>query len=135
MSTLWIIASIFGSTLCDWSIVRRTPRLEGTGRDELDEDPEELERVDRADHQVVVTVLAVVEVEPAEPVHALEQRDDLLDVHAVSVMAEIDEHAGRGPELLAERQRRAPVGEIGGVERRLVELVLDEQLDRSGSAA
>ena len=67
--------------------------LEGAVRDELVEDPEELERIDRADDQVVVAVLAIVEVEPAEPIQPLEQRDDLLDVDAVGVVAEVDEHA------------------------------------------
>src|SRR5438093_2681560 len=102
--------------------------LEGTNVDELEEDPEELERIDRTDDQVVVPVLAVVEVEAAEPAGAVEKRDDLLDVHALRVMAEIHEHVRALAELLAHEERRPPVGEIRRVERRLVELVLDEQL-------
>ena len=95
---------------------------------ELEEDQEQLERVDRADDQVVVGVLAVVEVEAAEPALGVEQRDDLLDVHALGVVAEVDQHARAVAELLAGQQRGAPVGEVGGVERRLEELVLDQQL-------
>ena len=82
--------------LWDWSIVSR-----GSGRpdrDELAEDQEQLERVDRADDQVVVAVLAVVEVEAAEPALAGEQRDDLLDVDALGVVAEVDQHARARPE-------------------------------------
>ena len=108
----------------DWSIVSRGRPPLG----ELEEDQEQLERVDRADDQVVVGVLAVVEVEAAEPALGVEQRDDLLDVHALGVVAEVDQHARAVAELLAGQQRGAPVGEVGGVERRLEELVLDQQL-------
>ncbi len=96
--------------------------------DELAEHQEQLERVDRADDQIVVRVLAVVEMEAAETLLGREDRDDLLDVDALGVVAQVDEHAGALAEALADEQRRAPVGEVGGVERGLEELVLDEQL-------
>ena len=51
---------------------------------------------------------------------------------ALRVVAEVDEHVGALAERLADEQRRAPVGQVGRVERRLVELVLDEQLHLSG---
>ena len=49
-------------------------------------------------------------------------------------MAEVDEHARALAELLAEQQRRAPVGDVGRVERRLEQLVLDQQLLLVGQA-
>ena len=48
------------------------------------------------------------------------------------VVAEIDEAAGPRPGRLREEQRRAPVGVDGRVERRLVRLVLGEQLPSVG---
>ena len=54
--------------------------------------------------------------------------DDLLDVHALGVMAHVDEHARALAEALADEQRRAPIGEVGGIEGGLEELVLDEVL-------
>ena len=85
--------------------------------------------IDRPDDQVVVAVLAIVEVEAAEPAHAVQKRDDLLDVDALGVVTEVDEHLRAVAELLADEQGGAPVGQIGGVEGGLVELVLDEQLE------
>ena len=111
--------------LCDWSIVRRGS---ASRRGQLDEDQEQLERVDRADDQVVVGVLAVVEVEPAEAALVGQEGDDLLDVRALRVMAEVDQHLRALAELEAGQQRAAPVGEVGRVERGLEELVLDQQL-------
>ena len=126
LTTLSTIASTFGSTLCDWSIVSRGSGP--AGRDELGEDQEQLERVDRADDQVVVRVLAVVEVEAAEPALVRQEGDDLLDVGALGVVAEVDEHAGARAEPHAGEHGGAPVGQVGRVERGLEELVLDEQL-------
>ena len=126
MTTLSTIASTFASTLCAWSIVSRG--MVRPAAASSTEDQEQLERVDRADDQVVVGVLAVVEVEAAEAALLGEQRDDLLDVRALRVVAEVDEHPRAVAELLADEQRRAPVGEVGRVERGLEELVLDEQL-------
>ena len=95
---------------------------------ELEEDQEQLERVDRADDQVVVGVLAVVEVEAAEPALGSQDGDDLLDVRAVQVVAEVDQHLRALAELQAGQQRRAPVGEVGRVEGGLERLVLEQQL-------
>src|SRR5919112_291815 len=75
-------------------LVDRQARQAGGGGGQLAEDQEELERVDRPDDQVVVGVLAVVEVKAAEPPLLVEQGDDLLDVHPVRVVAEVDEDAG-----------------------------------------
>ena len=87
-------------------LVDRQARQRPAAAHELAEDEEQLERVDRADDQVVVGVLAVVEVEAAEAILRGEDRDDLLDVHALRVVAHVDEHA----RPLAERagRRAAP---------------------------
>ena len=131
--TDWIIASILPSTLCDWSIMNATAvggrggrRVVRGGRD-LAHDPEELEGVDRADDEVVVRVLAVVEVEAAEQALGQQERDDLLDVRALRVVARVDEHLRLRAEAAADERGRAPVGQVGAVEGRLEELVLDEQ--------
>ena len=44
-------------------------------------------------------------------------------------MAEVDEHLRTWSEPLTEQKRRAPIGDVGCVERRLGGLVLDEELD------
>ena len=108
-----------------WSIVSRGSRCVGS---QFAEDQEQLERVHRADDQVVVRVLAIVEVEATEPALFGEQGHDLLDVGALRMVAEVDEHTRPLSERLADQQRRPPVSEVGGVERRLERLVLDEQL-------
>ena len=109
--------------LVDRQAWQRTPRA-----DQLAEDQKQLERVGRADDQVVVGVLAVVEVEAAETLDGGELGDDLLDVRPVEMVAEVDQNARPLAELLADQQRRAPVGDVGRVKRRLERLVLDEQL-------
>ncbi len=109
-------------------LIDRQARQRPPAAHELAEHEEQLERVDRADDEVVVGVLAVVEVEAAEAILGGQDRDDLLDVHALGVMAHVDEHARSLAEALADEQRRAPVREVGGVEGRLEELVLDEVL-------
>ena len=83
---------------------------------DLAHDPEQLERVDRADDQVVVGVLAVVEVEAAEQPLGEQQRDDLLDVRALRVVAGVDEHLRLRAEPPADERGRAPVGQVGAVE-------------------
>ena len=55
---------------------------------QLEEDQKQLERVHRTDDQVVVGVLAVVEMKPAQTALGGEDRDDLLDIRPVEVMAE-----------------------------------------------
>ena len=107
--TDWIIASIFPSTLCDWSIMNASRRL-GLRERNLPHDPEELERVDRADDQVVVGVLAVVEVEAAE--QALGQQDghDLLDVRSLWMVPGVHEHLRLRAEAPADQGSRLPVG-------------------------
>ena len=77
---------------------------------DLAHDPEQLERVDRADDQVVVGVLAVVEVEAAEQSFGEQQRDDLLDVRALRVVAGVDQHLRLRAEPAADERGRAPVG-------------------------
>ena len=123
--TDWIIASIFPSTLCDWSIMNARSSV-SDARD-LAHDPEQLERVDRADDQVVVGVLAVVEVEAAEQPFREQQSDDLLDVRPLRMVAGVDEDLRLRAEPPADGGRGAPVGKVGAVEARLEELVLDEQ--------
>ena len=109
-------------------LVDREARQRAAAEDQLGEHQEERERVDRADQQVVVGVLAVVEVKATEAVLVGDQRHDLLHVGALGVMTEVDQHAGALAEPAADRDRRSPVRDVGGVERRLEELVLDEQL-------
>ena len=96
-------------------------------RDDLEHDPEELEGVDRADDQVVVRVLSVVEVEAAEKPFLEQEGDDLLDVRSQRVMSGIDEHLRLRAESAADEDGGAPVGQVGAVEGRLEELVLDEE--------
>ena len=79
------------------------------------------------DDQVVVGVLAVVEVEAAEQPLGEQHRHDLLDVRSLRVVAGVDEHLRLRPEPAAHQRRGAPVGQVGAVEGRLEELVLDEQ--------
>ena len=52
--------------------------------------------------------------------------DDLLDVHVRRVVAEVDQALGLGPQLLRGEDRAAPVGDHGGIERRLEHLVLQQ---------
>ena len=58
--------------------------------------------------------------------------DDLLDVDVGRVVAEIDQAERLGPEFLRRGEARAPVGNHRRIERRLVELVLDEHLPVGG---
>jgi hypothetical protein len=90
-------------------------------------DPEELEGVDRADDQVVVRVLPVVEVEAAEQALGEQERHDLLDVRPLRMVACVHQHLRLGAEAPADECRRSPVRKIGAVERRLEELVLDQE--------
>ena len=99
----------------------------GAGCRELAHDPEELEGVDGADHEVVVGVLAVVEVEPAEDPLREKERDDLLDIRSLGVVAGVHENLRLRTEAPADERGRSPVGQIGAVEGRLEKLVLDEQ--------
>src|SRR5258708_4328482 len=100
------------------------------GGDQLVEDEEQLVGVDGARDQVVVPVLAVIEVEAAQPPLVEEDGDDLLDVDAVRVVTEVDDNFGVLTGLLAEQQGHPPVLNVGVVEGRLVELVLDQQPHR-----
>ncbi len=82
---------------------------------------------DRSDDQVVVGVLAVVEMEATQPVFVEQLRDDLGDVGPLGMMAGIHQHLGLRTQFLRHQERGAPVGQVGGVEGRLEELVLDQQ--------
>jgi hypothetical protein len=95
--------------------------------DQLVENQEQLERFDRPRVEVVVAVLAVVEVEPAELSELDQPRDDLFDVDVRRVVAEIDERERAIAERLRAGIARAPVVDDRRVERRLVQLVLEEQ--------
>ena len=101
--------------------------VEAAAADDLEDDPEQLERVGRAHDQVVVGVEARVEVERAELAEAQQLHDDELDVRARRVVAGVEAHQ----RLVAERGHlgvgRAPVRNIGVVERRLEELVLEHE--------
>ena len=102
--------------------------------DDLDDDAEQLERVGGAHDEVVVGVEARVEVERAELSEAQQLHDDELDVRAGRVVAGVEaDHRA-----VAERGHLgvggAPVGNIGVVERRLEELVLEHQALLAGQA-
>ena len=99
------------------------------GRHQLVEDQEELERVRRPDDEIVIGVFACVEVESAQPRPIEKLGDDLLDVHPLGVVAGVDEHLGLWTQVEAHRVRRAPVGQVRGVEPWLEKLVLDQQTD------
>ena len=94
---------------------------------DLEQDAEQLERVGGADDQVVVGVEAGVEVERAEPAEPQQLHDDELDVRARRVVAGVEAHDRPLAERDAVHVGRAPVGHVGGVERRLEELVLEHQ--------
>ena len=97
------------------------------GVGQLVEHQEQPVRIDRARIQVIVAVFRVVEVEAAEPPGMDQARDDHLDVDVRCMVTEVDQAEGLGPERLRRHERGAPVLDDGGVERRLVHLVLDEQ--------
>ncbi len=96
------------------------------GSHQLGVDQEQLVGVGAADDQIVVGVFAVVEVEAAQPPFVQQKGDDLLDVDALRMVAEIDQHLRLFAELERKRVGRAPVGDIGAVEGWLEELVLDQ---------
>ena len=120
--------------MCDSVDHERDPVRIRTGGGDLAHDPEQLERVDRADDQVVIGVLAVVEVEAAEQPLGKQERDDLLDVGALCMVAGVDEHLGLRAEPPAHERCGPPVGQIRAVEGRLEELVLDEEPHPAGQA-
>ena len=70
---------------------------------------------------------------PSSP-SARRTRDDLLDVRALRMVARVDEHLCLRPEPAADECRGAPVGQVGAVETRLEELVLDEEAHPVGRA-
>ena len=94
---------------------------------DLDHDAEQLERVGGPDDEVVVGVVARVEVERAELAEAQQLHDDELDVGARRVMSGIEAHHRLVAERSNLRESRTPVGNIGVVERRLEELVLQHE--------
>ena len=101
--------------------------VEAAAADDLEEDAEQLERVGRADDEVVVGVEARVEVERAELAEAQQLHDDELDVRARRVVAGVEaDHRA-----VAERGDLgvggSPVRNVGVVERRLEELVLEHE--------
>jgi hypothetical protein len=89
----------------------------------LVQDSKELERVGGADDQVVIGVEARVEVERAELAQPEELGDDELDVGPWRVVAPFEAHHSAASERRTVGVRRAPVGNIGVVERGLEELV------------
>ena len=130
LSTERIWPGIFFSMLWHWSSINAAVACRavvGAAPDHLDHDPEQLERVGRADDQVVVGVEAAVEVERAELAEPGELGDDELDVGARRVVAGVEADDGTLTEGGAVHVRRAPVRDVGVVERRLEELVLQHQ--------
>ena len=120
---------ILGSMLWHWSSMKEICGVGGEAAAgvDLEQDPEQLERVGRADDEVVVGVEAGVEVEGAELPGPQQERDDELDVGARRVVAGVDAHLRPLAQLQAVRERRAPVGHVHRVERRLEQLVLEDQ--------
>ena len=109
----------------DWSIVRRGSAVAAPSSTKIRNSSNGLTE---PTIEVVVAVLAVVEVKAAEAALVVEHRDDLLDVRALQVVAEVDEHLRALAEPRADGQRGAPVEQVGRVEGRLVGLVLEQQL-------
>ena len=95
--------------------------------DHLDHDPEQLERIGAADDQVVVRVETAVEVERPELAEPQQLGGDELDVGPGRVMTGVEAHDGPVAESDAVHVRRAPVRDVGVVERRLEELVLEDE--------
>jgi hypothetical protein len=93
---------------------------------DLVHDPEQLEWVRGTDHEVVVGIEAAVEVEGAELPGAQQERDDEFDVGARGVVAGVDDDDGLWSELDAVRIRRSPIRHVHDVERRLEQLVLQQ---------
>ncbi len=102
-------------------------RAEAAAADDLVEDPEQLEWVGRSDDQVVVGVEARVEVERAEPAEAQQLRHDELDVGARRVVAGVQADVRPVAEGEHLRVGGSPVGDVHVVERRLEELVLEDE--------
>ena len=124
--TDWIIASILPSTLCDWSIMNATSpdvRARAISRMIRKSSNGSIEPTIRSSS----AYLRLLKWKPPSSPSASSTRDDLLDVRALRVVAGVDEHLRLRPEPPAEQRRRAPVGQVGAVEGRLEELVLDEQ--------
>ena len=80
-----------------------------------------------ADDQVVVGVEPGVEVERPEPAEPQQLRNDELDVGARCMVTGVEADDGAFAERGAVDERRAPVGDVGVVERGLEELVLEHQ--------
>src|SRR5215472_12927150 len=64
--------------------------------------------------------------EARELLETNEPSDDLLDIYVRRMMAKVDEAIGLGPEFLRDGEARAPIRDHSRIERRLVELVLEE---------
>ncbi len=126
LSTERIWPGIFFSMLWHWSSISATslPGPKPPPRIDLDHDPEQLVRVGRADDQVVVGVEPAVEVERAQPAQAQQLRDDELDVRPRRVVPGVEAHERLRPQSRHVGVRGAPVRDVGVVERRLEELVL-----------
>ena len=98
------------------------------GGDDLVHDAEELEGIRGADDEVVVGVEARVEVEGAQAPQAHQLGDDELDVRARGMVPGVQDDLGALSERQAVDEARAPVRDIGVVEGRLEELVLQDEL-------
>ncbi len=89
-------------------------------------DPEQLEGIGGADHQVVVGVEPGVEVEAAQLVQAQQHHHDELDVRPRRMVTGVEDHLRPLPEREAVGEGGSPVRDVGRVERRLEELVLEQ---------
>jgi len=93
----------------------------------LMQDPEQLERVGRPRHQVVVRVEPRAEVERPQLPGPQQHGNDELDVRARCVMPGVHAHQRPLAQPRAVQVSRAPVRHIRVVERRLEQLVLQDQ--------
>ena len=129
--TDWIIASILPSMLCDWSIMKAMPSAAGAQaishmiRKSSNGSTEPTIRSSSA-------YLRLLKWKPPSRPSAEEHGHDLLDVRPERMVAGVDEDLRLRAELPAEERCGAPVGKVGAVERRLEELVLDQQPHASG---
>ena len=89
---------------------------------------EQLERIDAARIEVVVAVLAVVEVEATEFAELRKARHDHFDIGVRCMVAQIDQAFRLFAQRLCAGEAGAPVGDCGGVERRLEQFMFDQQV-------
>ena len=93
----------------------------------LVEDAKHLIRIDGPEGQIVVGIAAIVKVKAAQHVFRQQPGNDLLDVLRRIVMSGVDQDFRLRAGGAREKQRHAPIGDIGVVKGGLKRLVLDQK--------